>query len=137
VLAVVASLYGYTPDVSWLALPLPVITLLLFAAAFSLGLSAVNVYYRDVKYVLPFVLQIGLFASPIVYSITTVPGSWRTLYEILNPVAAAIDALRRMVLHGTWPRFEPTVGALASSLALLLLTYALFKRLERGFADRI
>ena len=63
----------------------------------GLGLSGVNVYYRDVRYVLPFVLQLGLFASPVVYSLGGVPASWRGLYEVFNPLAAAIDGLRRIV----------------------------------------
>jgi lipopolysaccharide transport system permease protein len=137
VLAVVAGLYGYAPSVAWVALPLVPVVLVLFAAAFSLGFSAVNVYYRDVKYVLPFVLQVGLFASPVVYSLDTVPAAWRNVYATLNPVAAAIDAVRRIMLHGEWPLWTPTLCAIAWSLLLIVVTITLFKRLERGFADRI
>jgi lipopolysaccharide transport system permease protein len=137
VLAVVAGLYGYAPSVAWVALPLVPVVLVLFAAAFSLGFSAVNVYYRDVKYVLPFVLQVGLFASPVVYSLDTVPAAWRNVYATLNPVAAAIDAVRRIMLHGEWPLWTPTLCAIGWSLLLIVVTITLFKRLERGFADRI
>jgi lipopolysaccharide transport system permease protein len=137
VLLIVAMLYGFMPTVTWLACPLAVLILFLFTTAFSLGASAVNVYYRDVKYVMPFVLQIGLFASPVVYSLDAVPSSWRVLYEILNPVAAAIDTLRRTILHGQWPEPVPAFGALGWSLFLVLVALTLFKRLERGFADRI
>lgn len=137
VLAVVASLYGYTPGLTWLALPIVPLVLVLFAAAFSLGFSAMNVYYRDVKYVLPFVLQVGLFASPVVYSLTQVPNAWRTVYASLNPVAGAIDATRRIMLHGQWPLWTPTLFAIAWSLFLIFVTITVFKRLERGFADRI
>jgi homopolymeric O-antigen transport system permease protein len=137
VLAVIAALYGYWPSVEWLAIPIAPAIVLLFGLAFGLALSAVNVYYRDVKYVLPFVLQIGLFATPVVYSVAIVPESWRTLYEILNPVAAAIEVLRRSMLHGQWPEAAPTFGALGWSALLLVLALALFKRLERGFSDRI
>jgi lipopolysaccharide transport system permease protein len=137
ILAVVAAAYGYTPVLPWLAIPIAVVILLLFGVAFSLALSAVNVYYRDVKYIVPFVLQIGLFATPVVYSASTVPASWRSVYESLNPVAAAIEVLRRSILHGRWPAAGPTLGALGWSLLLLLVALALFKRLERGFADRI
>jgi ABC-type polysaccharide/polyol phosphate export permease len=72
-----------------------------------------------------------------VYSVAIVPESWRTLYEILNPVAAAIEVLRRSMLHGQWPEAAPTFGALGWSALLLVLALALFKRLERGFSDRI
>jgi ABC-type polysaccharide/polyol phosphate export permease len=59
------------------------------------------------------------------------------VYAIANPIAAAIDALRRIVLHGEWPDASVTVGALGWSLVLLALAAFLFKRLERGFADRV
>ena len=65
------------------------------------------------------------------------PESWRTAYAILNPVAAAIDALRRIVLHGEWPDFAVTFAALGWALLLCAAAYTLFKRLERGFSDRV
>ena len=65
------------------------------------------------------------------------PERWRTLYAIGNPVAAAIDAQRKIVLHGTWPGLGITAGAIAWSAALTVVAYALFKRVERGFADRV
>jgi ABC-2 type transport system permease protein/lipopolysaccharide transport system permease protein len=99
--------------------------------------SAANVYYRDVRYALPFVLQVGLFASPVVYPLSAVPDAWREVYAILNPVAAAIDALRQIVIHGEWPDVVLTTGAFAWSLALVAVGFTLFKRLERGFADRV
>jgi lipopolysaccharide transport system permease protein len=131
-----ALIYGITPSWQWLALPLPALILIAFAAAIALTLSSLNIYYRDVRYVLPFVLQIGLFASPITYSLSLIPRGWRDIYAILNPLAAAVDALRRMVLHARWPDPVITFGALGWSLLLALLAYALFKRLERGFSDR-
>lgn len=137
VLIVAAALFGYFPALSWIAFALPFLPLTLFAAACALALSSVNVYYRDVRYTLPFVLQIGLFASPVVYSLSVVPESWRFLYATLNPVAAAIDGVRRIFLHGDWPDFALLAAATAWSLLLLLAAYALFKRLERGFADRV
>ena len=137
VLVVATLAYGIEPDVSWLALPVPVLILVVFAAACALGLGALNVYYRDVRYVLPFGLQLGLFASPVAYPLSLIPEGWREAYAIGNPIAAAIDATRRTVLHGQWPDPSVTLGALAWSLLLLALAAFLFKRLERGFADRV
>jgi lipopolysaccharide transport system permease protein len=137
VLFVVAFVYGDYPTLAWLALPLPLLLLMLAAAALGTAVSAVNVYYRDIRYALPFVLQLGLFASPVAYSLNKVPGTWRTLYAILNPVASAIDGLRRIVIHGTWPHFATLAGAYGWTLLLLALGYVFFKRLERGFADRV
>ena len=82
-------------------------------------------------------LQLGLFASPVAYSLSLIPSAWRELYAIANPIAASIDALRRIVLHGQWPDPSITFGALGWSFVLLLLAAVLFKRLERGFADRV
>jgi homopolymeric O-antigen transport system permease protein len=136
-LIVAAALYGMAPTVAWLALPVPLVILALAAGALGVGVAGVNVYYRDVRYALPFVLQVGLFLTPVVYSLSTIPERWRTAYAILNPVAAAIDAIRRIVLHGTWPQLWTTVGAIGWSLLVLAAAYALFKRMERGFADRV
>ncbi len=137
VLVVVGSAYGTYPHLSWIAFALPFAPLALFAAASALALSAINVYYRDVRYALPFLLQVGLFASPVAYSLSVVPGDWRTAYAILNPVAAAIDGVRKIFVHGTWPDFTLLGAATAWSLALVVVAFAFFKRLERGFADRV
>ena len=135
---IIASfLYGIAPSLPWLALVLPVLVLATTSAALGLGLSGLNVYYRDVRYALPFALQLGLFASPVVYPLSAVPGTWRAVYAILNPVAAAIDALRRIVIHQSWPDFAVTFAALGWALVLALGGYVLFKRLERGFSDRV
>jgi lipopolysaccharide transport system permease protein len=138
-LLVVAAtlLYGIAPDVVWLALPLPILILVVFAAAFALALSSLNIYYRDIRYVLPFLLQVGLFASPIAYSLSLVPERWRDIYAVLNPIAAAVDGIRRILLHGSWPDAAVAFGALAWSLLLLAAALMLFKRLERGFSDRV
>jgi lipopolysaccharide transport system permease protein len=136
-LAVAAGLYGIAPSLPWLAIPLPILTLALFAAAVGTALCAVNVYYRDVRYALPFLLQLLLFATPVVYSLSVVPSGWRTAYAIANPAAASIDSTRRIFVHQEWPQFLPLLCALGLSAALLLLAYAFFKRLERGFSDRM
>jgi ABC-type polysaccharide/polyol phosphate export permease len=137
VLVLATFAYGIGPAVSWIALPLPFALLVIVCAAVGTGLSAVNVYYRDVRYALPFVLQLGLFASPIAYSLSVVPESWRSAYAILNPIAAAADALRRIVVHGRWPDVPVLLLSLTWSTFLLLCAYAFFKRLEAGFADRV
>jgi lipopolysaccharide transport system permease protein len=136
-LTAAALLYGVPPQLVFLALPLPTFILVAMAAALGVGLSGINVYYRDVRYALPFVLQLGLFASPVIYSLDQVPSSWRGVYTVLNPVAAAIEAIREIVIHQSWPDFTVTLGALGWALLLLTVAYALFKRIERGFADRI
>jgi lipopolysaccharide transport system permease protein len=134
---VAAAIAGIGPSLAWLALPLPLLLLALTALGLGFALSAVNVYYRDVRYVLPFLLQLGLFASPVVFSLSVVPEPWRTVYAALNPVAAAIDGLRRTIIHQTWPDMTQTLLALGWATLLVGGGYWLFKRLERGFSDRI
>jgi lipopolysaccharide transport system permease protein len=133
----VAAAYGRWPDVTWFALPIPILLVVLAASALGVGLSCLNVYYRDVRYVLPFVLQLGLLATPIAYSLSLVPGQWRTLFVVVNPVGEAIDSFRRIVIHHTWPDWPVALGVTAWTLVLFGLAFALFKRLERGFADRV
>jgi lipopolysaccharide transport system permease protein len=136
-LIVAGAAYGVSPSLPWLAMPLVILLLLVAATAFSLPLSAVNVYYRDVRYALPFILQLGLFASPVVYSLDVVPERWREAYAILNPVAAAIEGFREIFVHRSWPDFSITLAALGWSLVALGLGYAFFKRIERGISDRV
>jgi len=69
---------------TWLLIPLPIFLLLLASAALGLILSALNVYYRDVRHALPFLLQIIMFSSPVIYSLEIVPANWRTIYQSVN-----------------------------------------------------
>jgi lipopolysaccharide transport system permease protein len=137
VLLAMTLAYGVVPAVTWVALPIPIFILVVTALALGLGLSAVNVYYRDVRHALPFLLQLMLFASPVIYPLSQVPSSWRFTYAIVNPVASAVDGVRRLVVHHAWLDWRTTFAALGWACVLCLLAYALFKRLERGFADRV
>jgi homopolymeric O-antigen transport system permease protein len=137
VLAIVASLYGYTPGIEWIALPLPVLLLITTALACGLLPAALNVFYRDVRLALPFFLQVGLFASAVIYPISQISQPWRSVWGIANPVVTAIDSVRRIVAHGQWPQPGMVAGALGWSLILLVASYWGFKRMERSFADRV
>ena len=102
----------------------------------SLLAGALNVFYRDVKYIVPLCVQLGLFVTPVIYSTSTVPSHLRFWY-MLNPMAVVIDGMRRAILHGQ----PPQLGALMLSTVLVglfvLLSYAYFKRVEVKFADLI
>ena len=137
VLIVVALVYGVTPVLAWLLLPLPLLIAVAAATGLGILLSAINVYYRDVRYALPFILQVGLFATPVVYSLSAVPEPWRTVYAVLNPISTAIDSTRRIVIHGEAPNWPLALGALSWSILVAIVGYAIFKRLERSFADRV
>jgi lipopolysaccharide transport system permease protein len=98
VLLIFAAAIGRPPTLLWLLIPLPVVVVAMLATGIGLLLAGFNVYYRDVAYGLPFLIQIGFFLSPIIYSTTLVPLSVRGLYDVLNPLAASIQALRDLVL---------------------------------------
>jgi lipopolysaccharide transport system permease protein len=136
-LAVVTAAYGNLPSVSWLALPLPILVLVLCATAAGLVLSALNVYYRDVRYVVPFLLQLGLFGSAVFYSPGSLAAPWDTIYTIVNPLVAAIESLRTIMISNDWPDPAILLPALAWAAVLMIVGFAVFKRLEREFSDRV
>jgi lipopolysaccharide transport system permease protein len=117
---------------------LPVLFLiqLLLTTGVSLGASAINVFYRDVNQMAPLLLQIWMYACPIVYPVSLIP-DWLRPWYMLNPMAVIIDAYRGIILKGQWPDM-PMVGvAAALSLSIFALGYLIFKRLEDQFADVI
>ena len=126
---------GRTPNLYWLLLPIPALIVVIAATALSLVLAGFNVYYRDIAHGLPFIIQTGLFASPVIYSTTLVPSGVRPYYEALNPIAASIQAFRDVLLRGQLPDFAILAFAAAWALALLSAAYAVFKMIERRFAD--
>jgi ABC-type polysaccharide/polyol phosphate export permease len=136
VLCLLFVVTGFVPHPDALWIP----ALLAVQVAFTLGLtmvmSAVIVYLRDLRHTLPIILQLGLFATPVALSIDDlVPARWQTLYVAVNPLAAVIDGYRRTILHGLAPRGDLLLVAAVSTLVFLVGGYALFKRLETGFAD--
>lgn len=125
--------YGYAPTVNVLWLPVFMLLAMVTALGVGLWLSAINVKYRDVRYVIPFLTQLWLFASPVVYSASLVPERFRALYG-LNPMAGVIEGFR-WVLLGT----EPPSAMIAVSVAVVLIVLVsgafYFRRSEKTFAD--
>ena len=127
--------YGMAPSVSLvMVFPLVLITIL---AALGVGtlVSALNVAYRDFRYVVPFIVQIWMFLSPVVYSSRNIPDGWRWLL-VLNPMAGIINGYRSAILDASFDW-----GSLGTSLGVCVLTVAVsviyFRRIERQFADII
>ena len=129
--------YNFIP--SWRILALPFFVFAAFAAAMGGGLwlAALNVQYRDFRYVVPFIVQLGLYISPVGFSSSVVPQQWRLLYS-LNPMVGVIDGFRWAVLGDNvalyWPGF--IISMLLVS-ATLLSGVMYFRRMERTFADVI
>lgn len=135
VLAVLFGFYGVAPAAESVWVPL----LILIEAAFTLGLalflSSALIYLRDLRYAVPLVVQLGMFASPVAYSITSIPRSLRPVYDLLDPMGPILDSFRRTVLHNQAPEWGALGLAAAAAAAWLLGGYTAFKRLETGFAD--
>lgn len=119
----------------YMAVLLPL--LVLFTAAVVLLLSATNVYFRDVRFAVPFIVQLWLFATPIAFSMEVVPERFRLLYVVINPLAGLIDGFRSIILHGRPPVAAHLAVVAVVSVGLFLGSYVFFKRLERNFADVI
>jgi lipopolysaccharide transport system permease protein len=128
--------FGLTPSWSVFALPAFLTLALLTALSVSLWLSALNVQYRDVQNTVPFLVQLWLYASPVVYPVSLVPEGWRILYS-LNPMVGVIEGFRWALLGKESPDYA--VMVVSASMVLLLLTGGLiyFTRMERTFADVI
>lgn len=127
----------FAPD--WRLLALPVFTALAFGAAFGAGLwlCALSVEYRDFRYIVPFIVQFGLFVSPVGITSDQIPDKWRLLYS-LNPMAGIIDGFRWSLLGGKTALWWP--GILASVIitpGLCVSGIWYFRKMERTFADVI
>ena len=129
--------YGFMPGWQVLLLPLFVLFALLASIGPALWIAALNVKYRDFRYVIPFLLQFGLYVSPVGFSSAVVPEEWRLLYS-LNPVVGVIDGFRWCLLGGGSPLYLP--GFLASLVGTVFFLWwgiRQFRRTERGFADLV
>ena len=135
ILVLVMVWYQYLPG--WQILTLPLFVLMAFLASLGPGLwiTSLNVKYRDFRYVIPFIVSMGLYVSPVGFSSSVIPEQWRLLYS-LNPVVGVIDGFRWAILGGDanlyWPGFTVSWGLIAF---FLWLGIRQFRKLEKSFAD--
>lgn len=135
VLLVLFAVYQYAPKVTTVWAPLALIVQIMFTVAVALAAAGITVYLRDLRHALPILMQIGLLATPIFYSVEEVPHAWQIPYVILNPMAAVITVYRDTILYGQGPPWRLLLPAAAASLVYLYAALRLFRRLELGFAD--
>ena len=130
--------FHFLPD--WRVLTLPFFTLLAFLAALGPGIfiTALNVKYRDFRHIIPFIVQFGLFISPVGFSIDVIPKEWRLVYS-LNPMVGVIDGFRWALCRGGTGAFYMPGFVLSLIVILLFLVLGIwyFRRTEKGFADVI
>jgi lipopolysaccharide transport system permease protein len=133
--------FGYFPRLSWLAYPLLVLILALFAVSAALLVAAGTVYFRDVRYVVPSALQVILYATPVAYplgrALEALPEAWRAAYRYANPLVPILDGFRRALVHGRWPEWGPLATSAGMGLVALFLVYRWYKRLDATFPDVI
>jgi ABC-type polysaccharide/polyol phosphate export permease len=134
-LLVLFAIYTFAPAVTTVWVPLLVLIQLAFTLGFVLIISTVVIFLRDLKHVLPILLQLGIFATPVAYPMSKIPADVQVLYSIINPLAPIIDGYRRTVLYGLPPEWHLLGPATATSLILLVGGYLFFKRMEADFAD--
>lgn len=128
--------YKITVGPSIAFLPLILLIQIVLTFAISLSASAANVYFRDIRFLIPLVLQIWMYISPVIYSVDQIP-AWLSPFYYLNPMAALIDAYRRILVYNQAPNWPYVALAALVSVLTLILSYSAFKRMERQFADLI
>lgn len=128
--------YDITPTANMVWLPL--FTLLAFATALAVGIwfSAINVKYRDVRYAIPFLVQVWLFATPVAYSSSAIPQKWQAVYA-LNPMAGVVEGFRWALLGKEQRPDAMVFVSAAATVVILIAGLAYFHRAERTFADVI
>lgn len=137
ILIILMVWYQFLP--SWRMVTLPLFILMAFAVSFGFGLwiTSLNVKYRDFRYIIPFIVQFGLYISPVGFSSTIIPEKWRLIYSI-NPMVGVIDGFRWAILGGAsrlyWPGFLLSVGLV---VLVLLSGIWYFRKTEKTFADII
>jgi lipopolysaccharide transport system permease protein len=137
ILAAVMIWYGYYPDIRIVVLPLLVVFAALTALSIGLWTAALNVKYRDFRYLIPFVVQFGLYVSPVGFSSSVIPDKWRLIYS-LNPMVGIIDGFRWAIIGGKTSLYLPGFG-LSIALVTIFMWSGLiyFRRTEKSFADVI
>ncbi len=129
--------YQFMP--SWQILLLPAFAAVAFMASFGIGvwITALNVKYRDFRYVIPFIVQLGLYVSPVGFSSSIVPEQWRLVYS-LNPMVGVIDGFRWCLLGGESQIYWPGLWlSLAVTVFFVWLGIRQFRKMEKSFADLI
>ena len=137
ILLVLMLWYQFLP--SWQILTLPLFIVMAFLASLGPGLwiTALNVKYRDFRYIIPFLVQFGLFVSPVGFSSSVIPDAWKTLYY-LNPMVGVIDGFRWAILGGE-SKLNPMGFSLSCGIICFFLWLGIrqFRKMERSFADLI
>ncbi|MDZ4814677.1 MAG: ABC transporter permease, partial [Verrucomicrobiota bacterium] len=136
VLIILMLYYGVSPGLEILTLPLWLLLTVLLGTGVSLWLSAINVKYRDFMYAMPFLIQLWMYATPVVYASSLIPEKWRWIFA-LNPMVGIIEGFRWSILGSSGLTLTVLVTSVAMALGMSLAGVFYFKSVEREFADYI
>ena len=128
--------YGHPPEATAVWLPLLFFIHLVFTLGLAYPLAAINLFFHDVRFLVGVTLTLWFYITPIIYPVDLVPEKYELVFD-LNPNALFIRAYRRVLLYGDSPGIDKVLIGLAIALTTFLVGYYLFKKMERGFADRI
>jgi lipopolysaccharide transport system permease protein len=133
---IIVGIYGSLPGAQVAALPLLIVILLCASLGVSYWLSALNLEYRDVTYAVPFLIQLWMFATPVVYPSSVVPARWRSLYA-LNPLVGVVDGFRWALLGAAFPGWSVIGVSALVAFTLFLSGIFWFRTRERTFVDAV
>ncbi len=136
ILSVLMLYYGRAPEATSVWMPLLFFIHLVFTLGLSYPLAALNLYFHDVRFLVGVALLLWFYLTPIIYPVSLVPDKYEIIFD-LNPNALFINAYRRVILYGESPGIEKVLLGLLIAVATFAVGYYLFKKMERGFADRI
>ncbi len=134
VLLTLNAFYGFYPNVKFLYIPAILLVEILFIVDLALILSVLNVVRRDLTYVVSFLITLYMFLTPVFFSISALPASLQNFY-FLNPMGAIIDAFKNVVFYNYEPKWYSLLFSLSLLIVLFFLSYKIFKRAEKTFAD--
>jgi lipopolysaccharide transport system permease protein len=135
IMVVMFFVFRYLPDWKLILLPVFIVIALVAATGVGLYITALNVKYRDFRYIIPFIVQFGLYVTPVGFSSSVIPEKWRLLYS-LNPMVGVIDGFRWCMLNESmyWSGF---FVSLVTSVISLIIGIRYFRKTEKSFADNI
>ncbi len=128
-------LYRFVPYPTTVWVPLLILIELGFTIGLTVMMSALIIQMRDLAQVLPIIIMLGLFATPVIWQFNRVPQKWQLVYGFFSPLGPVIDGIRRTMLLGLNPVPGPLIAAIAGTIVYLALGYRLFKQFEVNFAD--
>ncbi len=136
-LAIIMIFYKFAPSWKIVFMPLFLFLAILVSAGAGLLISALNVRYRDFRYIVPFIIQFGLYVSPVGFSSDTIPGKWRLIYSI-NPMVGVIDGFRWSIIGKGVEFYMPGfIISIVLTIILFVVAIIYFRKTEKTFADRI